>query len=178
MPFNWGRFTSMHGYGATFVGLKLTTGLRKERFVWIKPRQVANDCSVRQKKCYSLLRADSWKKGVVAFWNMFQIKKSFHVNRPLNNSIRLRETQEGRPHFHNFTIHRVLFSRSKINIPLTLLQNRKPYTPKVPISWMRTNVIPVFKADAKEKVENCRPISLLSIFAKCQERIVRNAIYS
>ena len=49
--------------------------------------------------------------------------------------------------------------------------------PKVPMSWMRTNVTPVFKADAKEKVENYRPISLLSIFAKCQEKIVRNAIY-
>ena len=168
----------MHGYGVTFVGLKLTTGLRKERFVWIKPRQVANDCSVRQKKCYSLLRADSCKKRCSSVLKHVSNKKSFHVNRPLSNSIRLRETQERRPNFHNFTIHRVLFSRSKINIPLTLLQNRKPYTPKVAISWMRTNVIPVFKADAKEKVENCRPFSLLTIFAKCQERIVRNAIYS
>jgi len=42
---------------------------------------------------------------------------------------------------------------------------------------MRTNVIPVFKADAKEKVENYRPILLSSIFVKCQEKIVRNAIY-
>ena len=36
----------------------------------------------------------------------------------------------------------------------------------------------VFKSDAKEKVENYRPITLLSIPAKCQERIVHNATYS
>ena len=42
----------------------------------------------------------------------------------------------------------------------------------------RANVTPVFKSDAKEKVENYRPISLLSIPAKCQERIVHDAIYS
>ena len=43
---------------------------------------------------------------------------------------------------------------------------------------MRTNVTPTLKTDSQEKVENYRPISLLSIFAKSQERIVRNAIYS
>ena len=41
----------------------------------------------------------------------------------------------------------------------------------------RANVTPVFKADAKDVVENYRSISLLSIRSKCQERIVYNAIY-
>ena len=39
----------------------------------------------------------------------------------------------------------------------------------------RANVTPVFKADAKDVVEN--HISLLSIPNKCQERIVYNAVY-
>ena len=58
-----------------------------------------------------------------------------------------------------------------------ITSKKKPYFSKVSI-WMRTNVTPTLKADSQEKVENYRPISLLSIFAKSQERIVRNAIYS
>ena len=30
IPFDWGRFTSMHGYGATFVPWMLTTDLRRK----------------------------------------------------------------------------------------------------------------------------------------------------
>ena len=42
----------------------------------------------------------------------------------------------------------------------------------------KINVTPVFKADAKDVVENYRSISLLSIPSKCQERIVYNAVDS
>jgi len=42
----------------------------------------------------------------------------------------------------------------------------------------RANVTPVFKAAAKDVVENYRSISLLPIPSKCQERIVHNAVYS
>ena len=35
----------------------------------------------------------------------------------------------------------------------------------------------LFKADAKDVVENYRSISLLSIPSKCQERIVYNAVF-
>lgn len=51
MSFNWGRFTSMHGYGAISVAWMLMTGLRKEHcFVWIKATKVTFDCTLRQKK--------------------------------------------------------------------------------------------------------------------------------
>ena len=40
----------------------------------------------------------------------------------------------------------------------------------------RANNTAVFKADAKDVVENDRSISLLSIPSKCQERIVYNAV--
>ena len=66
----------------------------------------------------------------------------------------------------------------KLSYPLTLLFNLSFQIWKVPASWKRANFSPVFKSDAKEKVENYRPISLLNIPAKCQERIVHNAIYS
>ena len=42
----------------------------------------------------------------------------------------------------------------------------------------KSNVAPVFKADAKDVVENYQSISLLSIPSKCQERIVYNAVDS
>ena len=44
--------------------------------------------------------------------------------------------------------------------------------------WKRANVTPVFKAEAKDVIENYRPISLLSIPSKCLEKIVHKAIYS
>lgn len=51
MSFNWGRFTSMHGYGPISVAWMLMTGLRKEHcFVWIKATKVTFDCTLRQKK--------------------------------------------------------------------------------------------------------------------------------
>ena len=65
-----------------------------------------------------------------------------------------------------------------ISYHITLFFNLSFQTGKVPVLWKRPYVTPVFKADAKEKIENYRTISLLSISTKCQERIVRNAIYS
>lgn len=42
----------------------------------------------------------------------------------------------------------------------------------------RANVTPVFKADAKDLVENYRSISPLSIPSKSHEMIAHNAIYA
>jgi len=69
-------------------------------------------------------------------------------------------------------------SAGALSYPLTLLFNLSFQIGKVTVSWKRANVTPVFKSDAKEQVENYRPISLLSSPAKCQERIVHNTIYS
>ena len=48
----------------------------------------------------------------------------------------------------------------------------------VPKEWRKANVIPVHKANSKEKVENYRPISLLSVLSKICERCVHNQIYA
>ena len=40
------------------------------------------------------------------------------------------------------------------------------------------NVTPVFRAVARDVVQNYRSIFLLSLHSKCQEKIVHNAIYS
>ena len=66
----------------------------------------------------------------------------------------------------------------ELSHPLTLLFNLSFRSGKVPSLWKKANVTPVYKADAKDVVENYRSISLLSIPSKCQEKIVHNAIYS
>lgn len=62
---------------------------------------------------------------------------------------------------------------------LALLFNISLKSGRVPFSWKRENVTPVFKAGATDEVDNYRSISLLiSIPSKCQEKIVHKAIYS
>ena len=63
-------------------------------------------------------------------------------------------------------------------MPLTKLFNLSFTLGEVPLTWKRANVTPVFKDDAKENVESCRSISLLSILRNCQERIIHRSIYS
>ena len=66
----------------------------------------------------------------------------------------------------------------ELSFPLTKLFNLSFSLGEVPLTWKRANITPVFKDNAKENVENYRSISLLSILGKCQERIIRRAIYS
>ena len=47
----------------------------------------------------------------------------------------------------------------------------------VPKDWLVANVIPVYKGKDKQKAENYRPISLLSIVSKIAERCIYNHIY-
>ena len=48
---------------------------------------------------------------------------------------------------------------------------------KVPAEWKKALVVPVFKRRDKSLPTNCRPISLLCIVSKVQERIVYNKLY-
>ena len=66
----------------------------------------------------------------------------------------------------------------ELSWPLTYLFNLSFTLGEVPLIWKRANITPVFKANAKENVENYRSISLLSILGKCQERIVHRVVYS
>ena len=62
---------------------------------------------------------------------------------------------------------------------LALFFNISLKSGRVPSSWKRENVTPVFRAGATDEVDNYRSISLLiSIPSKCQEKIVHKAIYS
>jgi hypothetical protein len=65
-----------------------------------------------------------------------------------------------------------------ISHPLSLLINESFKAGEVPKSWKRANVTPVHKKDSRATVGNYRPISLLSLLAKAQERVVFKRLYS
>ena len=60
---------------------------------------------------------------------------------------------------------------------LAHLFNLSPRTGKMPTLWKSANITPIHKGDSKELITNNRSFSLLSIPAKCLERIVNSAIY-
>ena len=66
----------------------------------------------------------------------------------------------------------------ELSKPLALLYNRSFSVGRVPVQWKLANISPVHKANERDRVDNYRSISLLSIPGKCQERIVYSAIYS
>ena len=49
---------------------------------------------------------------------------------------------------------------------------------KVPCQWKQANVVPIHKKDLRSKMNNYRPVSLLSIVGKLMERIVFKYIYN
>jgi hypothetical protein len=65
-----------------------------------------------------------------------------------------------------------------ICLPLSSLINVSFDTGKVPAMWKKANVSPVHKKDSRSIIGNYRPISLLSIPAKVQERVVFRRLYS
>ena len=66
----------------------------------------------------------------------------------------------------------------ELSKPLALLFNRSFSLGRVPVQWKLANISPVHKANERDRVDNYRSISLLSIPGKCQERIVYSAVYS
>ena len=48
---------------------------------------------------------------------------------------------------------------------------------KLPSSWKLANVTPVHKKEDKGKVNNYRPVSLLSVVSKVLERLIHNKVY-
>jgi hypothetical protein len=67
---------------------------------------------------------------------------------------------------------------STINSPLCALINDSFRTGQVPLTWKQANVSPVHKKESKASVGNYRPISLLSLLAKVQERVVFKRLYA
>ena len=65
---------------------------------------------------------------------------------------------------------------NEIKNSITKLINKSLNEGKVPSDWLYANIIPVHKAKDKQRVDNYRPISLLSIVSKVAERCILNKL--
>jgi hypothetical protein len=61
--------------------------------------------------------------------------------------------------------------------PLCKLFNNSFFQGKVPSQWKQANVTPVYKKGERQIISNYRPIYLLSVVGKLQERIVYKVLY-
>lgn len=64
-----------------------------------------------------------------------------------------------------------------LSVPLARLFNWSLQLGRFPTPWKLANVVPVYKKSDRQKVENYRPVSLLSTLSKVLERIVHSRLY-
>ena len=62
--------------------------------------------------------------------------------------------------------------------PLIILFQNSIKSPHFPDIWKKSNIIPVYKKNDKQLIQNYRPISLLPIFGKIFEKVVFSRIYN
>ena len=67
--------------------------------------------------------------------------------------------------------------KTVISKPLAMLFNASFSAGIVPAKFKIANVVPVYKKDSQTCLSNYRPISLLSIFNKLQEKLMYNRLY-
>ncbi|XP_050680149.1 uncharacterized protein LOC126976049 [Leptidea sinapis] len=65
----------------------------------------------------------------------------------------------------------------ELSLPISLLFKRSFNEGLVPLKWKTAYVSPIHKKGSRENVENYRPISKLSLFAKVLERLVFTQVY-
>ena len=65
---------------------------------------------------------------------------------------------------------------SEISSPLTYIINLSLETSTIPSEWKLAKVIPLFKSGKSSEVDNYRPISILPILSKVQEKIVHRQL--
>ena len=81
------------------------------------------------------------------------------------------------PAADNISIRMIKLSGDSIILPLTLIFEDCIDKGIFPDQWKLANVIPAYKKESNNIVNNYRPISLLPIFAKVFERLLFNSLF-
>ena len=69
-----------------------------------------------------------------------------------------------------------LFDDSLVK-PLSIIFQKCINSGVFPDSWKKSNIVPVYKKNDKQLINNYRPVSLLPICSKIFERIIFNSIF-
>ena len=62
----------------------------------------------------------------------------------------------------------------QISIPLARVFNLSLKEGVVPVEWKEANIIPLFRKGSRNKLENYRPVSLISMICKLLERLSKD----
>ena len=62
----------------------------------------------------------------------------------------------------------------QISIPLARMFNLSIKEGVVPFEWKGANIIPLFKKGSRNKLENYRPVSLMSVICNLLERLIKD----
>ena len=65
---------------------------------------------------------------------------------------------------------------AELSMPLTKLFRQSLAEGRLPESWKKANISPIFKKGDRSSVANYRPISLTSVCSKLMEKLIRNAL--
>ena len=79
---------------------------------------------------------------------------------------------------HNIPPRLLKDGADALAMPLAILMNRSINEGSIPASWKHAIVTPVHKSGSKSDTSNYRPISVLPVFAKIQEKAVHEMVYS
>ena len=67
----------------------------------------------------------------------------------------------------------VMETAEQINIPFAIVFNLSLKEGVIPFEWKEVNIIPLFKKDSRNKSENYRLVSLMSVICKLLERLIK-----
>ena len=94
-----------------------------------------------------------------------------------SDSIELQNLDASKAHYPDGIPSRLLVEcASQLSSSIHYLFNKSLALSQIPVEWKLANIVPLHKNGKKDHVEDYRPISLLSIIRKVQERCVLNHI--
>ena len=79
---------------------------------------------------------------------------------------------------HNIPARLLKDGADALAMPLAIFMNRSINEGSIPASWKHAIETPVHKSGSKSDTSNYRPISVLPVFAKIQEKAVHEMVYS